>query len=196
MLAASIMVEPMCGVAWPWALVPLPSAVPSTTANADITAIRVVIEFVCWEIARFAKRDAGGRGEWPRPLNIKEELTMTRIKFLGLAIGASLLLAYQPIANATPMAAPLIKAEASTGNFVVQARIHHGVAIRHERRAVRRGYYDHYWTDVVTLTGESAQSDGITPKRTSRCVIAMSAFDPVPFVCAGETAHDTQKEKR
>jgi hypothetical protein len=47
MLAASIMAEPMCAVAWPWALVPLPSAVPSTTANADITAIRVVIEFVC-----------------------------------------------------------------------------------------------------------------------------------------------------
>jgi hypothetical protein len=69
---------------------------------------------------------------------------MTRIKILGLAIGASLLLAYQPIANATPMAAPLSKAEASTVNSVVQARIHHGVAIRHERRAVRRGYYDHY----------------------------------------------------
>jgi hypothetical protein len=66
---------------------------------------------------------------------------MTWIKILGLAIGASLLLAYQPIANATPMAAPLIKAEASTGNFVVQARIHHGVAIRTTRRHVRRGYY-------------------------------------------------------
>jgi hypothetical protein len=66
---------------------------------------------------------------------------MTRIKILGLAIGASLLLAYQPIANATPLAAPLIKAEASTGNFVVQARIHHGVAIRTTRRHVRRGAY-------------------------------------------------------
>jgi hypothetical protein len=70
----------------------------------------------------------------------KGELSMTRIKILGLAIGASLLLAYEPIANATPMAAPLSKVEASTGNFVVQARVHHGVAIRTTRRHVRRGY--------------------------------------------------------
>jgi hypothetical protein len=70
---------------------------------------------------------------------------MTRIKILGLAMGVSLLLAYQPIAIAMPIAASLSKAEASTGNFVVQARVHHGVAIRttrrHVRRAVRRGYY-------------------------------------------------------
>jgi hypothetical protein len=65
---------------------------------------------------------------------------MTKIRILGLAIGA-LLLAYQPIANATPMAAPLIKADASTSNFVVQARVHHGVAIRTTRRHVRHGYY-------------------------------------------------------
>jgi hypothetical protein len=68
---------------------------------------------------------------------------MTRIKCLGLAIGASLLLFGS--ARATPMsAAPLSTAETSTGN-VVQARVHHGVAIRttrrHVRRGVRRGYY-------------------------------------------------------
>jgi hypothetical protein len=68
---------------------------------------------------------------------------MTRIKFLGLAIGASLLLFGS--AKATPMApAPLSTVETSTG-IVVQARVHHGVAIRttrrHVRRGVRRGYY-------------------------------------------------------
>ena len=31
---------------------------------------------------------------------------MTRSKILGLALGASLLLGYEPIAEATPMAAP------------------------------------------------------------------------------------------
>jgi uncharacterized lipoprotein YbaY len=65
---------------------------------------------------------------------------MTRIKVLGLVIGASLLLFGS--AEATPMApAPLSAVEASTGNFVVQARVHHGVAIRTTRRHVRRSYY-------------------------------------------------------
>jgi hypothetical protein len=68
---------------------------------------------------------------------------MTRIKFLGLAIGASLLLSGS--AKATPMApAPLSSVETSTGT-VVQARVHHGVAVRttrrHVRRGVRRGVY-------------------------------------------------------
>ena len=71
---------------------------------------------------------------------------MTRIKILGSAIGASLLLfGYEPIAEATPMAAPLSTVKASTGSFVVQARVYHGVAVRttrrHVRRAVRRGVY-------------------------------------------------------
>jgi hypothetical protein len=70
---------------------------------------------------------------------------MTRIKILGLAIGASLLFfGYGPFAAATPMVAPLGTVNASTGNFVVQARVHHGVAVRttrrHVRRAVRRNY--------------------------------------------------------
>jgi hypothetical protein len=69
---------------------------------------------------------------------------MNRIKFLGLAIGASLLFfGYQPIAQATPMGAPLSTVESSTSN-VVQARVYHGAAVRttrrHVRRAVRRGY--------------------------------------------------------
>jgi uncharacterized lipoprotein YbaY len=71
--------------------------------------------------------------------NIKEELPMSRIKFLGLVIGASLLLFGS--AEATPMApAPLSTVEATTGSFVVQARVHHGVAVRTTRRHVRRGY--------------------------------------------------------
>jgi hypothetical protein len=66
---------------------------------------------------------------------------MSRIKILGLAIGASLLLfGYEPIAEATPMAASVSKIEATTDNFVVQARVHHGVAVRTTRRHVRRGY--------------------------------------------------------
>jgi hypothetical protein len=69
----------------------------------------------------------------------KGGMSMTRIKFLGLVIGASLLLFGS--AEATPMApAPLSTAESSTG-IVVQARVHHGVAIRTTRRHVRRGYY-------------------------------------------------------
>jgi|SoiMethySBSTD1v2_1073268.scaffolds.fasta_scaffold2681685_1 hypothetical protein len=70
---------------------------------------------------------------------------MSRTKIVGLAIGASLLfLGYQPIAKATPMAAPLNTVESSNSN-VIQARIYHGVAVRstrrHVRRAVRRGFY-------------------------------------------------------
>jgi hypothetical protein len=63
---------------------------------------------------------------------------MTKFKILGLAIGASLLLVgYQPIAQATPMAAPLGMV-ISTGSFLVQARVYHGVAHRTTRRHVRR----------------------------------------------------------
>ena len=50
------------------------------------------------------------------------EERMTRIKILGLAIGASLLVfGYEPIAEATPMAAPLSEVEASTGVVVQHA---------------------------------------------------------------------------
>jgi hypothetical protein len=34
--------------------------------------------------------------------------------------------------------APLSTVEATTGSFVVQARVHHGVAVRTTRRHVRR----------------------------------------------------------
>jgi hypothetical protein len=62
---------------------------------------------------------------------------MTRIKILGMAIGASLLLfGYEPIAEATPMAAPLSKVEASTGVMVQHA--YYGVARREARRTTRR----------------------------------------------------------
>ena len=62
---------------------------------------------------------------------------MTGIKILGLAIGASLLLfGYEPIAEATPMAAPLSKVEASTGMMAQHA--YYGVARREARRTTRR----------------------------------------------------------
>jgi hypothetical protein len=65
---------------------------------------------------------------------------MNKIKILELVIGASLILFGS--AEATPMApAPLNTFEASTGDFVVQARVHHGVAIRTTLRHVRRAYY-------------------------------------------------------
>ena len=68
-------------------------------------------------------------------------MRMTKIKILGLAIGASFLLfGYEPIAEATPMAAPLSKVKASTG-AVVKAYYHpvaRGTARRTTRRVVRR----------------------------------------------------------
>jgi hypothetical protein len=65
---------------------------------------------------------------------------MTKIKFLGLAICASVLLfGYEPIAEATPMAAPLSKVETSTG--VVVQHAYYGHARRTTRRVVRRHGY-------------------------------------------------------
>ena len=50
-IMAALLAEPMCAVAWPWALalVPLPSVrhAITTAPHADITPIRLVIEFVC-----------------------------------------------------------------------------------------------------------------------------------------------------
>ena len=69
---------------------------------------------------------------------------MTKIKILGLAIAASFLLfGYEPIAEATPMAAPLSKVEASTGGvvkayYVARHPAARGVARRTTRRTVRR----------------------------------------------------------
>ena len=62
---------------------------------------------------------------------------MTRSKILGLALGASLLLGYEPIAEATPMAASpsVIETSAFSGN-VTQVLL--GIQRRHERRVERR----------------------------------------------------------
>ena len=71
---------------------------------------------------------------------------MNRMQFFGLAIGALLLFfGYQPMAQATPMVAPLSTVGLPNPNSnVVQARVYHGVAVcstrRHVRRAVRRYY--------------------------------------------------------
>jgi hypothetical protein len=62
---------------------------------------------------------------------------MTKIKVLGLVFGASLLLFSS--AQATPMAAPLSKVEASTG--VVVQHAYYGHARRTTRRVVRRHGY-------------------------------------------------------
>jgi hypothetical protein len=62
---------------------------------------------------------------------------MNRIKILGLAIGASLLLGFEPSAEATPMAAPasVVELSAFSGN-VTQVLL--GIQRRHERRVERR----------------------------------------------------------
>jgi hypothetical protein len=62
---------------------------------------------------------------------------MTRFKILGLALGASLLLGFEPIAEATPMAAPasVFGLSAFSGN-VTQVLL--GIERRHERRVERR----------------------------------------------------------
>jgi hypothetical protein len=62
---------------------------------------------------------------------------MIRFKILGLAIGASLLLGFEPVAEATPMAAPssVVELSAFSGN-VTQALL--GIERRHERRVERR----------------------------------------------------------
>ncbi len=64
---------------------------------------------------------------------------MKRNQILGLLIGASLLIGYEPVAEAIPAAAPAsaVEMSASTG-VVVQARVYHGAARRTTRRHVRR----------------------------------------------------------
>ena len=55
---------------------------------------------------------------------------MTRSKILGLALGASLLLGYEPIAEATPMAAPpsVVETSAFSGNVNSSARLESNAA--------------------------------------------------------------------
>ena len=62
---------------------------------------------------------------------------MTRSKIIGLAIGASLLLGYEPIAKAMPMAAPpsVVETSAFSGNVT---QVFLGIGRRHERRVERR----------------------------------------------------------
>ena len=64
---------------------------------------------------------------------------MTRSKILGLAVGASLLLGYEPIAEAAPMVASpsTVKMSAFSGN-VAQAFL--GIQRRHARRVERRAH--------------------------------------------------------
>lgn len=64
---------------------------------------------------------------------------MTRSRILGFALGASLLLGFEPIAEAAPMAAPptTIELSAFSGN-VTQAFL--GIERRHARRVERRAY--------------------------------------------------------
>ena len=67
---------------------------------------------------------------------------MARKQVFGLAIAASLLFGYEPMAAAAPMAAPpnAVEMSASTG-VVVQARVVRGVARRTTRRVIRRHGY-------------------------------------------------------
>jgi hypothetical protein len=67
---------------------------------------------------------------------------MTRKKILGLLIGASLLIGYEPVAEAMPVATPsnALEMSDSTGAVVQQAAVVRRVARRTTRRAVRRHY--------------------------------------------------------
>jgi hypothetical protein len=62
-----------------------------------------------------------------------------RVIFLGLLIGASLLIGYEPVAEAMPTAAPgAAAAISSMDGHVVKALTRAGVAHRSTRRASRR----------------------------------------------------------
>lgn len=64
---------------------------------------------------------------------------MTRTKLLGCALAASMLFGFEPIAEATPAAAPpsAVGVSASDG-LIVQALTRAGVAHRSARRTSRR----------------------------------------------------------
>jgi hypothetical protein len=65
---------------------------------------------------------------------------MTRKKILGLFIGASLLIGFEPAAEAMPVATPsnAVEMSGSTEAVVEQARVVRRVARRTTRRVVRR----------------------------------------------------------
>jgi hypothetical protein len=74
---------------------------------------------------------------------------MTRKKILGLLIGASLLIGYEPVAEAMPVATPsnAVEMSGSIGAVVQQARVVRRVARRTTRRTTRRAVRRHYWRD-------------------------------------------------
>ena len=63
---------------------------------------------------------------------------MTMGKILGLALGASLLVGFEPVAEAAPMAAPRAVVMSNSDGLVVQAVTRAGVAHRSARRTTRR----------------------------------------------------------
>jgi hypothetical protein len=64
---------------------------------------------------------------------------MTPAKILGLAIGASLLFGFEPVAEAVPMAAPPSAVAISNSDGpIVQVLTRAGVAHRSARRTTRR----------------------------------------------------------
>jgi hypothetical protein len=67
---------------------------------------------------------------------------MTQVKMIGLTVGALLLFGYEPIAEATPAAAPgsAVGVSASEG-LVMTVGHYRRVARRTTRRAVRRHIY-------------------------------------------------------
>jgi hypothetical protein len=69
-------------------------------------------------------------------------ITMIRNKTLGLLIGASLLIGYEPVAEAIPAATPsnAVEMSASSGAVIQEARVVRRVARRTTRRTVRRHY--------------------------------------------------------
>ena len=64
---------------------------------------------------------------------------MIRTRILGLAIGASLLIGYEPAVEATPMIAPpSVVGISNSDGLVVQVLTRAGVAHRSARRTTRR----------------------------------------------------------
>jgi hypothetical protein len=71
---------------------------------------------------------------------------MSRIRIIGFAIAASLLLGYEPAAEAAPLAAPAGALGISESDgLVVQALTRWGVARRTTRRSARRVYRRHVY---------------------------------------------------
>ena len=63
---------------------------------------------------------------------------MTRSKILGLAIGASLLLGYEPVVEAAPVSVPSSATLSSSDGMVVKTVTAAGAAHRSARRTARR----------------------------------------------------------